>query len=824
MKKVLIIFAIVLLGGVVMADDGSPACSGGPPGGGGSDGGSGQGSGDPNEMCGPLGVGNPDAERFVKPGEPMTYTVYFENVSTATAAAADVYVTNPLSEWLDWSTFEMGEIAFKNQTDLGLVGKNHGSCDTTIKGTNFLVRTELGGGKDGKGVIAQKGVVRWHLRIVDPTTDTGNPKDILAGLLQPNDDTHRGEGHLTYRIKVRDDAPAGIVITNKASIVFDYNDSIETDPAWWNTVGQVKDIQFDDGEGGSATQNLIVGVPYGEKLTAAPENGKPGYTFAGWYTGPNGTGRHITAESLVEEGDNGLYASWTANKYVVKFHANGGDGYMTPQTNEYDTVFCLASNAFTRVSYRFLGWATNETGEVVYEDGVVVSNMTAVAGGVVDLYAVWEWITMEVSFDANGGAFCGSQEAAIPAIVVTNGVAYGALPEVAWTGYAFDGWSNALDAGSDKVTAETIVTNDASHTLYAQWTANEYTLTFDANGGSLGTQSPTKAVTYDSAVGILPVPTRTGYTYGGWHMGGEEITAETIYQTAGDATATAYWTANDYTVEYNSNGGEGEMLSQTNTYDLAANLASNAFTRTSHRFLGWATNETGEAVFVDGVVASNLTAVAGGSVTLYAVWELMTVEVSFDSQGGAPVPTNRVLVVEAPYCELPDVSRAGFTFVGWWTGPDGTGRRVTAQSLVESGDGALYACWLTNAYTVRFDANGGDGSMSDQVFRYGEEMPLDANAFHVLDCRFTGWSIAPDGDVVYADGEVVSNVTVVAEGVVTLYAQWTHWDAVFVGAPITACEGANATIRVLGGNADKASSVKVYLTYNTAAAADVDQK
>ena len=65
MRKVLITFAIMLMGGVVMADDGSPACGGGPPGGGGSGGGSGQGSGDPNEMCGPLGVGDPDVELFV---------------------------------------------------------------------------------------------------------------------------------------------------------------------------------------------------------------------------------------------------------------------------------------------------------------------------------------------------------------------------------------------------------------------------------------------------------------------------------------------------------------------------------------------------------------------------------------------------------------------------------------------------------------------------------------------------------------------------------------------------------------------------------------
>ena len=70
-------------------------------------------------MGGIMGRGDGDTQRYVKPGEWMTYTVYFENKSTATAAAQEVKVTNPLSLYLDWSTFEMGEVAFNNQIDVG---------------------------------------------------------------------------------------------------------------------------------------------------------------------------------------------------------------------------------------------------------------------------------------------------------------------------------------------------------------------------------------------------------------------------------------------------------------------------------------------------------------------------------------------------------------------------------------------------------------------------------------------------------------------------------------------------------------------------------
>ncbi|MBR5591923.1 MAG: InlB B-repeat-containing protein [Kiritimatiellae bacterium] len=184
---------------------------------------------DPNEMAGPLGIGDPETERFVKPGDWMTYTVYFENKSDATAAAQEVRVTNPLSQYLDWSTFEMGEVSFNNQIDLGLSGKQTGASEVALNNTAYKVKTTV-------ALDQTKGEVNWYLRIVDPSTETTWPEDVYAGILPPNDETHRGEGYLTYRVKVREDVPAGVRIDNSATIIFDYNEPIETDPAWWNRV------------------------------------------------------------------------------------------------------------------------------------------------------------------------------------------------------------------------------------------------------------------------------------------------------------------------------------------------------------------------------------------------------------------------------------------------------------------------------------------------------------------------------------------------------------------------------------------------------------
>ena len=194
---------------------------------------------DPNAVEGDEGVGE---ARYVKPGQELTYTIYFENKAGFDIAdAQEVKVTNPLSEWLDWSTFEMREVAFNNQNDVALDGLSSGTRDIKMNGTNKYVRVALGGGSDGEGSIATTGVAHWYLRVFDPNGQFGWPND-LSGFLPSNDSTHRGEGHLTYRIKVREDAPANVVITNSASIVFDKNDPIETDPAWWNTVSPVDEF------------------------------------------------------------------------------------------------------------------------------------------------------------------------------------------------------------------------------------------------------------------------------------------------------------------------------------------------------------------------------------------------------------------------------------------------------------------------------------------------------------------------------------------------------------------------------------------------------
>ena len=124
---------------------------------------------------------------------------------------------------------------------------------------------------------------------------------------------------------------------------------------------------------------------------------------------------------------------------------------------------------------------------------------------------------------------------------VTYGQPIGTLPVPVKEGYTFGGW---VDGEGNPVTAETVFTGTEDLVLTAVWTVNDYTVTLDANGGEVEPASIT--VTYGTACGELPVPTRDGFIFGGWKdANGKLVTAETVYTVAGDSELTASWTEKD---------------------------------------------------------------------------------------------------------------------------------------------------------------------------------------------------------------------------------------------------------------------------------------
>jgi len=172
---------------------------------------------DPNDKLS-SGVGGAG---FVPLGQPITYTIDFENQASATAPAQIVSITDPLDAKLDWSTLQLGAIGFNNV----VIPVSPGLQFFT---TNVSVSTDPNPVQVTASLNPTNGILSWEMESIDPVTGQ-LVEDPLAGFLPPNDATGSGQGYVTYSIQPRNGLPSGTLITNHASIVFDVNAPMATD-------------------------------------------------------------------------------------------------------------------------------------------------------------------------------------------------------------------------------------------------------------------------------------------------------------------------------------------------------------------------------------------------------------------------------------------------------------------------------------------------------------------------------------------------------------------------------------------------------------------
>ena len=170
----------------------------------------------------------------------------------------------------------------------------------------------------------------------------------------------------------------------------------------------------------------------------------------------------------------------------------------------------------------------------VFYARMTVYVMQSSTGWGVSIPGTWHGVDIAylkvVKFNANGGSVLAADLNLVP------GDAVGTLPTPTRTGYTFNGWYTSASGGT-KISASTTVSADT--TYYAHWTVNQYTITFNANGGTGGTS---KKIDYGSALGALPTPVRDDYDFGGWFTaasGGTQISAST--NVTGDKTYYAHW-------------------------------------------------------------------------------------------------------------------------------------------------------------------------------------------------------------------------------------------------------------------------------------------
>ena len=478
----------------------------------------------------------------------------------------------------------------------------------------------------------------------------------------------------------------------------------------------VKGVTVAAGAGGNVAGAGTYNIRQGEQITGLSATPSTGHHFVNWSNTTNGTLSSTTSpQTTFTMGTTSgmITGNFAINTYTLAYNANAGSDQVTvpaPAVYSYNQSVTIAS-APVRPGYEFVKWNSAIDGSgTTYNVQGIYTNITTEHGATVTLHAIWNKLKYDVTFHTVGGTTVENH----------TGIDYGTVitfPVTTKIGYLFDMWyesptytgGNSYPAGGQK-------TIYANLTVYAKWNPISYTITFNATGA---TNIPNVMnVQYsETPLFSLPsgIPVKAGWTFVSWN-------------TAQDGNGTSYLP-----------GAE---------------------------------------------ITTNLRNTQGANVNLYAIWQAASFTVTWDICGGAlnGIPSNieTTVVFNSKYV-VPSGTffKSGHTFAGWFTAQEG-GTQITNNTTVTITDNiTYYAHWDYATYTIKFDANGGflpdyadPDSMNDILCTYGTEYVLSFNAFEKNGYNFNGWALTAGGDVVFIDGETVSNLTGTVNGVVTLYASW----------------------------------------------------
>ncbi len=160
------------------------------------------------------------------------------------------------------------------------------------------------------------------------------------------------------------------------------------------------------------------------------------------------------------------------------------------------------------------------------------------------------------------------------------------------------------------------------------------------------------------------------------------------------------------------------------------------------------------------------------------------------------------------------ISRAGYTFASWNEAANGGTAHAESSTFSITANTTLYAQWTPNSYTVQYNANGGEGTISNGTFTYGTAAALsDGTGLSRSGYTFRGWATSASGNVVYGAGQSVSNLTTEIDGMITLYAVWTQNTYEVSGTVMEELDGttdksivAGVAVKIVRGNVEFAAT------------------
>ena len=293
---------------------------------------------------------------------------------------------------------------------------------------------------------------------------------------------------------------------------------------------------------------------------------------------------------------------------------------------------------------------------------------------------------------------------------------------------------------------------------------------FDTQGGD---EVPPIQMIFDGLKALQPNTfTKTGYHFTGWNTksdgkGVSYTDQQKVFSLSAEDAAVidlyAQWEVADYLVTF-ENTGDSQIADQSYTIEKGIDSFETP-TKKGYDFVGWYEGNQK----IDRIPIGQT-----GKRTLTAQWSPKKYTITFEDEELPPQPYTIESRLTLP---LSSKKRLGYHFIGWEV------KEVLSQALNptiiteiqpgNTGDLLLKASWRANSYVIQYDANGGAGTMAQQVLAYNQTAKLTKNTFSKEQEQFIGWNTKKDGSgTAYSNEQEILNLTAEKDGTVTLFAQW----------------------------------------------------
>lgn len=366
--------------------------------------------------------------------------------------------------------------------------------------------------------------------------------------------------------------------------------------------------------------------------------------------------KHIEAINSVSEANDyfsrgkltdGINAVFSQEGTIyVKYDCGDGQISKTNKSSIITSNLSKGNNLKTpyRAGYSFTQWAIRDY-SVSYDLETVSAELTLVAG--------WSECTYSVSYDLNGGRLSNydsnptSYKYASDDLVIKNPTK---------DGYVFIGWSGTEIDGLEKE-LKIAKGSEGDRHYVANWAAENINVTFNLNGGSMDRTQ--MQVAYDD-VATLPIPQKSGYTFGGWYYEGKKV-ENGIWKITKDCTLDARWNLIPYNITYDLNGGTNAQENPS-TYSAFDEVTLQEPTKVGYTFVGWNSDSLSSTTKAVSIPKGSI-----GDRKYVAVWQANTYTITYDANGGEINTTTQTVNFDMAFSLL-TTTRAGYTFGGWYYG------------------------------------------------------------------------------------------------------------------------------------------------------------